>query len=68
MEVDDKLTLTEAINMASWTHNTNINVLGYDPLRLVTGKSVVLPGIVTGNEATESLFDSEFIQRIMERH
>ena len=33
------------INMASWTHNANINVLGYSPLQLVTGKSIVLPGL-----------------------
>ena len=43
METDKSVSLQEAVNMASWTHNTNVNVLGYDPLRLVTGKSVVLP-------------------------
>ena len=37
-------------------------------MRLVTGKSVNLPGISIGNEATESLFDSEAVQKIMERH
>merc|ERR1712055_702511 len=32
MEEDKKVTLQEASTMAAWTHNTNINVLGYSPL------------------------------------
>jgi transposase InsO family protein len=68
MEVDRKLTLKKAVEMAAWTHNTNTNILGYDPLSLVTGKSVFFPGILTGNVATESMFDSEAIKKIMERH
>ena len=54
--------------MVSWTHNTNTNVLGYDPLSLVTGKAVTFPGISLGNIATESMFDSEAVKKIMERH
>ena len=32
MEVDKKIGLQEAVMMAAWTHNTNVNVLGYSPL------------------------------------
>ena len=62
------MSLQKAVDLAAWTHNTNISVLGYEPMRLVTGKSVNLPGIAVGSDATESLFDSEAIQKIMERH
>ena len=68
MESDKSVSLSDAVSMAAWTHNTNVNVLGYDPMRLVTGKSVTFPGIATGNIATEAAFDSEAIQKIMERH
>merc|ERR1712148_152232 len=63
-----KVTLNEAVLMASWTHNTNQNTRGYSPLQLVTGKSIMLPGLSNGNLATESLYDDEAIRRIMERH
>ena len=56
------------MDLAAWTHNTNISILGYEPMRLVTGKSVNIPGVSIGNEATECLFDSECVQKIMERH
>ena len=68
METDKKIGLAKAVAMAAWTHNTNTNVLGYDPMSLVTGKSVVFPGISVGNIATESMYDSEAVQKIMERH
>ena len=45
-----------------------MNVLGYDPMSLITGKAVSFPGITTGTLATDSAFTSEYIQRIMERH
>ena len=61
LEEDSKLKLSEAVSLASWVHNTNVNVLGYDPMSLVTGKSVIYPGITTGNLATESGFTSEFV-------
>ena len=41
-------------------------VLGFVSLQLVTGKTVVLPGIATGYIGTESLFDSETVQKLME--
>ena len=68
METDRKINLQTAVNMAAWTHNTNVNVLGFEPMRLVTGKSVMFPGISVGNVATESLFDNEAIAKIMECH
>ena len=67
--MDDKqLGLQAAVKMAAWTHNTNVNVLGYTPLQRMTGKSVVLPGLVTGNLAMESMYDDEAVRMIMERH
>ncbi len=56
--------------MASWTHNTNVNVLGFQPLslQLVTGKSVMIPGLTIGNMATNSFYDDEMIRNIMECH
>ena len=65
-EKDEKLKLQTAVNMASWTHNTNVNTFGYSPLQLVTGKSIVLPGLNNGNIVTESEYDDEAIRRIME--
>ena len=65
---DNKLSLKSAVSLASWAHNTNVNVLGYDPMSLVTGKSVTYPGVTTGNLATDCAFTSENIQRIMEGH
>ena len=53
-EENRKLSFQNIVNMAAWTHNTNVNVLGYAPMQLVTGKSVTIPGITTGNEATEA--------------
>jgi hypothetical protein len=69
MMADDKsIDLQTAVNMASWAHNTNVNILGYDPMSLVTGKSVTFPGVTTGNIATESGFDSDNIKHIMDNH
>ena len=53
------------IKAAAWSHNTSINKLGYSPLQLVTGKSVTLPGLTTGNVSTESMTDCEAVQRIL---
>ena len=68
MEEDRKLKLQTAVNMASWTHNTNVNTFGYSPLQLVTGKSIVLPGLGNGNIVTESEYDDEAVRKIMERY
>ena len=68
MDEDKKISLSEAVDMSSWTHNTNVNVFGFQPLQLVTGKSVMIPGLTTGNMATDSLYDDEMIRNIMECH
>merc|ERR1712002_263842 len=54
------------VKAAAWTHNTLVNKLGFSPLQLVTGKAVSIPGLTTGNEATESMTDAEAVQRTME--
>ena len=54
--------------MASWTHNTNVNVLGFQPLQLVICKSLIIPWLTMGNMATSSIYDDEMIRNIMERH
>ena len=54
------------VKAAAWTHNTSVNKLGYTPLQLVTGKSVTLPGLTTGNESTENMSDCEAVKRTLE--
>ena len=49
------------VKAAAWTHNTSVNRLGYSPLQLVTGQAVTLPGLTTGNVATESMTDSKAV-------
>ena len=68
MEEDEKIGLGEAVDMASWMHNTNVNVLGFQPMQLMTGKSVMLPGLTMGNMATDYVCDDEMVRNIMERH
>ena len=68
MEEEQKISLQEAVDMAAWTHNLNVNILGFTPLQLATGKNVIFPGISTANEASESLYDDELVRKIMERH
>ena len=63
-----KVGLGEAVDMASWTHNPNVNVLGFQPLPLVTGKSLMIPGLTMGDMATDSLYDDEMIRKILERY
>ena len=63
-----KVALTDSlVNSAAWTHNTNINRLGYTPLQLVIGKLCSLPDLMMGNEATESVSDMEAVQKVRER-
>ena len=54
------------VKAAGWTHNTSVNKLGYSPQQLVTEQAVMIPGLTTGNEATESMTYSETAQRTME--
>merc|ERR1712115_667415 len=63
-----KVGLGEAVDMASWIHNPNVNVLGFQPLPLVTGKSLMIPGMTMGDMATDSLYDDEMIRKILERY
>ena len=55
------------VKAAAWTHNTNVNKLGFSLMQLVTGKAVTIPGLMMGNEATESVTDAEAVKKIMER-
>ena len=55
------------VKAASSTINTNINNLSYTPLQLVTGKYFILPGQIIGNEVTESISETDAVQRVMER-
>merc|ERR1712115_165184 len=54
------------VKTAAWTHNTNVNKVGFSPLQLVTGKAVNIPGLTMGNEGSESLTDAEAVNKIME--
>ena len=66
IEDNKTLLIDSLVKAASWTHNTSVNKLGYSPLQLMTGKAVTLPGLTTGNVATESMTDTEAVQRTME--
>ena len=68
MDENKEISLEQAVSRASWMHNTNIMVSGYNPLMLMTGKSVVHPGISTGNVATESMYEDEAVRKTMEKH
>ena len=68
LEEDRKMILEDAVAFASWCHNTNVNRKGYSPMQLVTGKSVIVLGMTTGNLSTESPFDSENVRALMMRH
>ena len=54
------------VKAAAWTQNTSVNKLGYSPLQLVIGKSVTIPGLTSSNVATESMTESEAVQRTLE--
>ena len=41
MDENKEIPLEQAVSRASWIHNTNIMVNGYNPLTLMMGKSVV---------------------------
>ena len=36
--MEEGVSLETAVDMAAWTHNTNVNILGFTLLQLVTGK------------------------------
>ena len=61
---EKKVSLSDSlVKVAAWTHNMSVNKLGYCPLQLVTGKAIILPGLTTGNKATESMSDAEAVQK-----
>ena len=66
MEERKTALIDSLVKAAAWTHNTSVNMLGYSPLQLVTGKSITLPGLNTGIKATESMTDCEAVQRTIE--
>ena len=68
MEEDHKISLSTAVAMASWTHNTNINHLGFSPLQLVTGKSITIPGLTFSTPPSLSNFDSDIVKNIITNH
>ena len=68
MAYDPKIGLQDAVNMGSWTYNTNVIVSGFTPKQLITGKNVILLGTTQGNMATKSLYEEEGVRNIMERH
>ena len=43
------MSLQEAVDRASWTHNTNVSTTGVQPLMLMTGKAVKFPGVRKDN-------------------
>ena len=64
---EHKTSFTDSlVKAAAWTHSTSVNKLGYSPHQLVTGQAVMIPGLTTGNEATESMTDSEDVRRTIE--
>ena len=68
MDENQGMLLEKAVSITSWMHNTNIMVCGYNPLTLMTGKSVVNPGISAGNIATDSMYEDEAVREEMEKH
>ena len=63
---EQKVPLSDSlVKAAGWTHNTSVNKLGYSPIQLVTGQAVMVPGLTTGNVATESMTDSETVRTTM---
>ena len=59
---EKKTALTDSlVKAAAWTHNTITNKHGYFLLQLITGKSVTLPGLTSGNAAMESMTDYEAV-------
>ena len=64
-EGDKSLTDQQAVNIASWSHNTNVNKLGYTPLQLQVGKSIGLPGFTEGTIVTDSKFEYELVEKLV---
>ena len=69
MEEDSKLKLDEAVSLAVYSKNLQINRTGFSPRQLMFGKQGVVPGITDGNPASwepiveSDVFRREFINR-----
>ena len=68
MDEDKKISLGKEVEMVSLTDNDNVNMLGFQPLQLVTRESVMIQGLTVGDVATDSMCDDEMIRNIMEHH
>jgi len=68
MDEDKKIILEEAVDVASWTQNTNLNILGFQPLQLVTNKNVMIRGFAMDAMAMDWLYDDNMIRIIMEHN
>ena len=66
MQEDRGLSLQLAVDMAIWTHDTNVIGREFTPLQLMTGKSLTFLGIGSGNEAIQSMFEDEGVRNIIE--
>ena len=65
MEEDKKIVLGEVVDMASWMHNTNVIFFGFQPLQLVKGKSLSIPGLTWVIMVKDSVCDDKMIRNIM---
>ena len=59
--------LEEVIDMARWTHNTNVIVSGQIPLQIVREKNLSFPRISNCTTTTESLYEDVGVRQIMKR-
>ena len=65
MDQNQGMWLEGAVSRVCWMQNTNIMVSCYNPITVLTGNSVVIPGIFTGNIASESRFEEEAVRETM---
>ena len=55
------------VKVAAWTHIMSVNKLGYISLQLLTSKFCNIPRLTMGNKVTESVLDTDAVQKIIER-
>ena len=68
MDSDKDMKLQDAVNMDSWTHNTNRRGNGFYPLELVTGKAIKFPGISEGDISNHTEYGCRDVKDLMKRH
>ena len=61
-----KLTQPQAVDLAGWVHNTNVNRLGYSPMQLMIGKVTNLPGFIKGMRVTDTNIALEIVKKKLE--